>query len=58
VSEENKALVRRFVEECINKANPDAADELFAADFVGHYPELPDVVRQRIEAAGGKREKG
>ena len=43
MSEENKALVHRFVEECINRANPDAADELFAPDFVGHYPGLPEV---------------
>lgn len=42
-AEENKALVRRFVEECINEGNPDAADGLFAPDFVGHYPGLPEV---------------
>ncbi len=38
MSEENKALVRRFVEEFWNEKNPDAADELMAADAVIHMP--------------------
>ena len=34
--EENKALVRRFVEEIFENGNADAVDELLADDFVGH----------------------
>jgi steroid delta-isomerase-like uncharacterized protein len=36
VSEENKALVQRFVEEAFNKGNLDVADEVYASDFVSH----------------------
>jgi steroid delta-isomerase-like uncharacterized protein len=38
MSEENKALVLRFVEEFWNEKNPDAADELMASDAVIHMP--------------------
>ncbi len=34
--QENKALVRRFVEEVQNQHNLDALDELFSPDFVDH----------------------
>ena len=34
MSEQNKALMNRFVEEVINQKNLDAADELVAEDFV------------------------
>jgi serine phosphatase RsbU (regulator of sigma subunit)/predicted ester cyclase len=34
--ENNKALVRRFVEEVYNRGNLDAADELLAPDYVDH----------------------
>jgi steroid delta-isomerase-like uncharacterized protein len=37
-AEENKALVRRFVEEFWNKGNTTAADELMASDAVIHLP--------------------
>jgi hypothetical protein len=36
--ENNKALVRRFVEEVYNRGNLDAADELLAPDYVDHTP--------------------
>jgi steroid delta-isomerase-like uncharacterized protein len=36
MSEENKALVRRFYEEVWNKGNLDAAYDIFAADYVRH----------------------
>ena len=34
--EENKAIVRRWNEETINKGNADIVDELAAADYVNH----------------------
>jgi steroid delta-isomerase-like uncharacterized protein len=37
-AEENKALVRRFVEEFWNEGNPTAADELMAIDAAVHMP--------------------
>ena len=33
-AEESKALVRRYVEEVVNRRNLDVLDEIFAADFV------------------------
>jgi steroid delta-isomerase-like uncharacterized protein len=36
MSEENKAIVRRYVEEAINQRNMDLLDELFAPEFVDH----------------------
>ena len=42
-TEENKALVRRFVDEAQSRGNLDAVDELLASDFVNHsaVPGLP-----------------
>ena len=37
-AEENKALVRRFVEEFWNEGNMSAADELMAVDAAIHMP--------------------
>jgi serine phosphatase RsbU (regulator of sigma subunit) len=36
VEANNKALVRRFVEEVLNRGNLDAVDELLAPDYVDH----------------------
>jgi steroid delta-isomerase-like uncharacterized protein len=36
--EENKSLVRRFLEEVWNKGNLALVDELIAADYVYHHP--------------------
>ena len=36
VEENNKALVRRFVEEVLNGGNLDAIDELMAPDYLDH----------------------
>ena len=44
-AEENKAVVRRVIEEMFNKGNLDAADELVAPDFVDHDPAMPEEVR-------------
>jgi steroid delta-isomerase-like uncharacterized protein len=38
MSEENKALVRRFIEEVWNKGNLDVIDELVAENHVDHDP--------------------
>ena len=38
--EENKAIVHRFVAELWNAENPDAFDELVAADFISHNSTL------------------
>jgi len=45
VSEENKALVRREEEELFSGGNLDAAEEIYAADYVGHDPSNPEDVR-------------
>ena len=43
-TEQNKALVRRLVEEVLNQGNMSVIDELFSPDFVEHEklpPEIP-----------------
>lgn len=42
-AEQNKAVVRRFVEEFKNRANHDIVDQLFSPSFVHHFkdPRLP-----------------
>lgn len=40
--EENKALVRRWLEEGDNEARFEVADEIFAASFVCHHPAAPE----------------
>ncbi len=45
MSEENKAIARRALEEVFStQGNLDAADELFAPDYVGHDPVSPEDV--------------
>jgi len=41
VSKENKALVRRFVEEAFNEGNLEVADEVYAPAFVSHESDGP-----------------
>ena len=41
MSEENKALIQRFVEEAFNKGNVDVANEVYASTFVAHDPTIP-----------------
>ncbi len=36
MSEENKAIVRRYVEEAVNQHNLEILDEIFAPDFINH----------------------
>jgi steroid delta-isomerase-like uncharacterized protein len=43
MSEENKALVRRWTEEIWNQGSMTAIDELVAADYIHHDPLMPDI---------------
>jgi steroid delta-isomerase-like uncharacterized protein len=43
VSEENKALVRRWYEELFNEGNLDVADEIVSSNHISHDPTLPDL---------------
>ena len=45
MSESNKAIVRRLIEEVWNKGNMQVADELFAPNYTHHDPSTPDVGR-------------
>lgn len=45
MSEENKRIARRAVEEVYANRNPDAADEIYAPDFVDNDPATPDEMR-------------
>lgn len=45
MSEENKALARRWAEDVMNQGNLDAVDEIYASDFVAHDPTMPEDVR-------------
>jgi predicted ester cyclase len=49
-AEENKAIVRRQEEEFFTQGNLDAADEIYAPNYVGHDPSNPHDVRG-LEAA-------
>jgi steroid delta-isomerase-like uncharacterized protein len=50
LSEENKAIVRQQEEELFTQGNLDAADEVYAPDYVGHDPSNSEEVRG-LEAA-------
>lgn len=41
MSEENKALVRRWIEEVLTRGDTGAADDLFAPGYVLHDPSFP-----------------
>jgi steroid delta-isomerase-like uncharacterized protein len=49
MSEENKALVRRYFEEIWDKGNLDLAEELFATNFVRYGPTATEVVVRGLE---------
>jgi steroid delta-isomerase-like uncharacterized protein len=42
-TEDNKATVRRWIEEAVNQGNVAVFDELSASNWVYHDPNLPDV---------------
>ena len=46
-AEENKTVVRRFVEEVVNRHNLDAVDELFADKYILHLAGNPEPIRGR-----------
>lgn len=39
--EANKSAVRRYMDQGVNKANVNIADELFAPNFAFHFPGVP-----------------
>jgi predicted ester cyclase len=41
--EENKAIIRRFVEQIPNMGNLDAAEELLTSGFTLHFPNMPAI---------------
>jgi steroid delta-isomerase-like uncharacterized protein len=41
-TEDNKALVRRGIEQCLNNGKMAVADEIFTSDFVFHTPAQPE----------------
>jgi steroid delta-isomerase-like uncharacterized protein len=45
MSEQNKAISRRLVEEAFNEGKLDVIDELVAPDFVNHDPSDPGGIR-------------
>lgn len=45
MSEANKALVRREIEEVFNEGNLDACEEIYAPDYVGHEPTAPEGIK-------------
>jgi predicted SnoaL-like aldol condensation-catalyzing enzyme len=45
LEEANKALMRKMVEQVLNRGNLESADEIFASDYVQHDPDSPEEVR-------------
>jgi steroid delta-isomerase-like uncharacterized protein len=45
MSQENKALVQRFVEEAFNRGNLNVVDEVYAPSFISHDPAAPEEER-------------
>ena len=56
-AEENKAIVRRFFEECFNQGNLAIADDLIAADYTNHMldPDSPHGPKGEKAAVSGNR---
>ena len=52
-TEDNKAIVRRFLEGIFTRGNPDVVDELAAPDFVVHDPssEVGDVDAEGVKGS-------
>jgi steroid delta-isomerase-like uncharacterized protein len=45
MSEANKSVARRVIEEIYGQGRLETADELIAADAIGHDPALPELLR-------------
>jgi len=45
MSEVNKVLARRFLQEAFNEGNLGVADEIFTSDYVLHDPTVPEEMR-------------
>lgn len=52
MSDENKAIVRRLIEDLWTKGNLSVADELFSENYTHHDPSTPDFGQGRyVECA-------
>lgn len=51
MSEENRDLARRFMDEVYNKGNLDFIDELVASNWVDHDPNSPEGMSSGVEGA-------
>ena len=49
MSEQNKAIVRRSFDELFSQGDLRVADDVFAADYVGHDPAMPQPIRGPTE---------
>ena len=49
-TDDNKRLVRRFVDEALASGRVDAIDELVAPDFVSHTWDMTDAGRDKLKA--------
>lgn len=38
---DNKSIIRRFIEEGLNKLDATLVDEVYSADYIGHDPDRP-----------------
>jgi steroid delta-isomerase-like uncharacterized protein len=47
VEEQNKGIIKRSNEELWNAGNTDVADEIYAVDYVRHYPASPEDITSR-----------
>ena len=55
-TQENKVLVRRFIDEVFVKGNPDAVDKLVTSDFTPHsWGNMPPGVEPLKQAIGRVR---
>jgi len=46
LEESNKAIARRWVLDVWHRGDPSAIDDLFAADYVSHYPGMPTIDKE------------
>jgi len=46
-ADDNKALVRRYLEDAWNKHNPAVVDEIYAANYVDRSPDIPGIPHTR-----------